>query len=427
MKRILAVMTLCLMSACFDDPEELPLGVVDAGSMTGGGSGATGGGTSSGGGTATGGGSGGGTQLINDGGLIELANLPEASCGNRREFKCANDAGPCVTWETTSTDEVAVTSAELGAQRRIGGRIADRFMWIAHSGVDHSVLWSVSPSTAPEKLETTDTGTLLRSVHAMSAAPFGTTRWYVGNYVDVSANNNRFDVKFVRPSGTVSTSFTSASGPTSNGVAFGSNYAVAFQDGLYLADDNTHTRIVSLAAGELIVDVAVDDARTFIFYVRSDSTNGERLWRHEISTGTQTLMASMPRTDGVNSERSGTLTVYGGNVYVLGVLGVFHMPMTSTGTLELMFGGEAFPQYGGMMKARSLVRHGDALYFGKVCHFDADAPGYGTVELNLTQHSARWLDLDVNYPRVPHVAAYDAWEVQSPVYGGPTGVFILRD
>ncbi len=95
------------------------------------------------------------------------------------------------------------------------------------------------------------------------------------------------------------------------------------------------------------------------------------------------------------------------------------------GAVEVVYRGETFPQYGGTLAADSLKAICDKLYLGSICHYDADAPGYGTVELNLTTRQARWLNLDAAWPYVPFVAPYRGASAQR-LWSAPTGVYVVR-
>ncbi|MGV3621634.1 MAG: hypothetical protein ACO1OB_12495 [Archangium sp.] len=433
MKRIITAVTLCLLSACFDAVEPLPLGSVGGGNgSTGGGSAASGGGTASGGGGATGGGTsstgggdGGLVVVIVDGGFVyPLADLPEENCGSRQQFTCPGDAGPCITWDTATSQEVVVTSAQLANLHSVAGRAGDELAYLTSLPDGGNTLWSAAGGRAPRMLREGDA----LSVSSISASASGYAWWFVGGHGS-GPDSYGYDISYVLPSGGVNVAIPSKpASPTSNGVAWGSSYAVAMLDGLHSFYPAGESLLVqpSLFPNDTIQGIAVDEATSDLFYVRFDSENGARLWRHDNATGDETLLTDLPSVNGVQLANGGMVALHGGYVYVLSVVGLHRMAMDGSGDLQLVFRGEEFPQYGGTLKSGSLVVHGDKFYFGKVCHYDADAPGYGTVELDVVNLSARWLDLDPAYPLVPHVTGYLPWG-EGPVYASPSGAFIFRN
>lgn len=410
MKRFLAAVTVCLMSGCFNAPDER---VFDGGINTDGGSSNTDAGTQ------------------NDAGvtppIAPIAELPEANCGTLQVLRCPSGPDGCLTWETPGTQQVVARQSEFGELQSILGRVGDEFVYVSANAAGGSTMWTRSATTAPRALKTTNAGTKLQSGQAISRAPSGSAWWFVGHYV-TGVGSGTFEINYVMPGGQVATAATKSAYPTSNGVAFGSNYVVALNDGLYSFSATDETRLVQTTGieGDKIHSVDVDEANGFIFYVRYDGPTGDRLMRRSINSQDEVLMSAVPRVQALGAATGSSLSVHDGYVYVLSVLGLYRIPVNTPGQLELVFAGEEFPQYGGTLQNLSLVRHGDKLYFGKVCHHDADAPGYGTIELDITQRSVRWLDLDPAYPVVPHVASYDSWP-GGPVFASPAGAFIMRN
>lgn len=432
MKRIIAAVTMCLLSACFDAPQMLPLGSIDGGNSNpaGGGNAAGGGSANTGGGGGGGGGNeqqddGGFVIIITDGGLVyPLPELPEESCGTQQQFACPNDAGACVTWETPGSQQIVITTAQLDNFTYIAGRVGDELAYVTSSADGGSALWTAAAGRAPKLIHESEE----IAMSALSASPSGYAWWFVGAQGS-GPNSRRYEISYVLPTGGVNQAVSpKAAPPVSNGVAYGSSYVVALADGLHAFYPAGESLLVpmSVIANDSIPSIAVDEATEDVFYVRFDITNGHRLWRHSHSSGNETLLTDLPAMGGIYTKVGGMIALHDGYVYVISVVGLYRVPMTG-GALQLVFRGEAFPQYGGTLKSASLVRHGDKFYFGKICHFDADAPGYGTVELDIANLSARWLDLDPAYPLVPHVVGYQAWANEGSVYASPSGAFIFRN
>ena len=91
------------------------------------------------------------------------------------------------------------------------------------------------------------------------------------------------------------------------------------------------------------------------------------------------------------------VAIAGQYVYAIGNRHLVRVPLAG-GAAEVVYRGDDFPQYGGTLAPGSLrVRNGKVL-FGSVCYFDADAPGYATIELDPSTNTARWLNLDTSFP-----------------------------
>jgi hypothetical protein len=221
--------------------------------------------------------------------------------------------------------------------------------------------------------------------------------------------------------------------PTSNGVALGTDYFVALEDGLhsyYPAGGSRVAEVTSVTGQpEQILGIASDSVfEVFFLQCISPYANGRcSLWKYEapLNTNPRTtmLVQELPSIgSGVSSSLS--IRVLGDWVYVLGVQYLLRVPRAG-GAPEVVYRGEEFPQYGGTLKAGSLEAIDGKLYFGSVCHFDADLPGYGTIELDPTSLTARWLDLDPRWPLVPHITGFEPWASGAGPWATSQGTFLL--
>lgn len=197
-----------------------------------------------------------------------------------------------------------------------------------------------------------------------------------------------------------SVAYPQITGPTSNGIAEGSNYLVAQADGLWEFYPAGGSRLV---AAPDIVSIAAEGDH-LVFSSCNSSGNGPcAVVAYSRSAGTtQTLIG--PVDEDIRS-----LAIEGGAVYALSGRRLRRVPL-SGGVVEVLYEGESFPQHSGTLAPRSLKVEGDRAYLGEICHRDADAPGYGTVELDLTAGTSRWLNADPAFPHVPHVVPFHGWE-----------------
>lgn len=352
-----------------------------------------------------------------------LAALPEASCGTALVQECL---GPCLTWETAGQPSQTVASlVELGSFHYVAGRTENEFLYVTMEPDGGSALWRSIDGGAPAEITSLPPGRL-SMVSAMAAGTYGT--WLVGSILSNGVNTNAiaYIVNTTNELAVASTK-TQTLYPTSNGVARGSDYYVALTDGLYSFYPAGESRLYFNPPTDsaTITSIAVDDAEQNIYFVRGGS-GGYAVWHFSFATNEATVLTSLPfdlvgYAMGVNA-----LALHDGWLYVLGVRGLVRLNLTTPTTLELVYAGEPFPQYGGTLKQVGVRALGGKLYFGSICHFDADAPGYGTVELDPQALTARWLDLDPAFPRVPFVTSSEAWSDEGPVYARPGGAYIMR-
>ncbi|MBK7862856.1 MAG: hypothetical protein IPJ65_30460 [Archangiaceae bacterium] len=169
-------------------------------------------------------------------------------------------------------------------------------------------------------------------------------------------------------------------GPTTataiSGVAAPANLSAWTRVGnqLYVAEcDQGHCRVYQLqVSGGMPVPVAWPQAEAFS-RIHDLVSDGARLWA----------------TDGVSIAETWFDGSHQGLRYVT----------------------QTFPQWGGHLRPHTLAYENDKLYFGQICYPDADAPRYGTVELNLQGPSARWLIGTPENPFVPHYVPAEPYGV----------------
>ncbi len=429
------VVVILFGAACLEPVRETTLGQLPG---AGGGGGQDAGQQGTGGGTADAGGGGtgsdGGPAVLPDAGFVaRLANLDERRCNTRLPVPgaCAVDGGECITFHRADggVEEVATSTQVFSGSTfhyplgLVGGGLA----FVTYGVGGGSTLWHARPGAPPAIVQTTSDA--LQSVYGVADARPTYGFWYLaeryaGSPPMLTSRALMLDAN-LPPSGATAASATLPR-PTSNAAANGSNYYVAFEDGLHSFYPAGGGLISAVGAtDETIVALDVDDEAVVYLQCRAPWPTRCHVFRvdHRPVPQTRLLLATLDGlAGGVGPGVS--IALLGGHVYVLGVQGLVRVPRAG-GPVELVYRGEAFPQYGGTLQSGSLLVLGDKLYFGGICHFDADAPGYGTIELDPVARTARWLDDDPAYPFVPHVtpsgpAQYDRWWVASD------GIYVHR-
>ena len=428
MKQLLAVLTFTLLggTSCLLPVQDLRLGSIDAGATGGG---ATGGGAAQGGGQ----GGGGGSVVANpDAGLVvPLARLPEASCGRVESLSttpCPRDAGTCISLLRSGQAEVNVaTETDIPAAKNFGMRpiapAGNGFLFMVGTTMETSFYYARA-GAAPRVLQTAPQLDVMAIANQSS---YGI--WYVAQPDSLTGIFSR-DLMLVvgaENGGSASVAFRNLpEAPTSNGVAVGSDYFVAFPDGLHSFNPAGGGRISPLTSisgqAETIGHIAATS--TDVVYLQCTEFPARCAVRRfdRALNQTSTLLRDLTQlVGGVSTGAS--VAVVGSHAYVLGALQLLRVPLTG-GAPELVYAGEEFPQYTGTLRGGSLEAIGGKLYFGSVCFFDADAPGYGAVEVDPTSFTARWLELDANYPFVPYLE--DRIHSSRVAWPTPAGVFVGR-
>lgn len=430
MKRLMTVLVFAAVggSSCFS-PVDVLLGVVDAGQLSPD-SGAGGGG----GAVATGGGQGGGGGLaLNDAGLVTpLAHLAPARCGVARNIggACQGDAGLCISLLRDGQPEVNVlTDLDVAPPTPFSlgpiGPASGGFLSLVRDGAGtQDSLWYARAGAAPHVVQSASD---LSVIGVADQPAYGL--WYIA-VLRSSGGVETHDLMLAAGIAAGGTAQVAAPHltqlPTSNAVAVGSTYYVAFPDGLYSFFADGGGRLVPLTSvsgeHETITRIAAD-ATDIVFLQCTDFPARCALRRYDRSTNaTTTLLRDLEQL--VGSVSTGTsVALNAGHAYVLGVLHLLRVPRAG-GAVEVVYSGEEFPQYTGTLRGDSLQAIDGKLYFGSVCEFDADAPTYGAVELDPVGLTARWLELDPNYPFVPYLERGVSESARA--FATSAGVFVAR-
>jgi hypothetical protein len=194
--------------------------------------------------------------------------------------------------------------------------------------------------------------------------------------------------------------YPNVSSPTSNGVALGSDYFVAHADGLWSYYPAGGSRVAAIPG---IVSIAGDDEHVVFSACDQGSLGPCTLYRYDRAGGAvQALLGPI-------GEDLRTVALEGNAAYAISGRRLRRVPLGG-GPAEVLYQGDGFPQHTGTLSSRTLKVAGNKVYLGQICHFDADAPGYGTVELDLDAATARWLNADPDFPYVPQLVPYHGWE-----------------
>ena len=153
-------------------------------------------------------------------------------------------------------------------------------------------------------------------------------------------------------------------------------------------------------------------SQTSVFFTRcaNEWAGPCTLHRYDRIPATPTLndLGTIP-----NFELAGSMVLWGSELYVLTGRSLLRYPAQG-GAPTVVFTGGPLPQHPGTLMQKSLRRVGNTLRFGSVCHFDADAPGYGTMDLDPIAATARWMNVDPAFPMIEGLAPYMNYE-QMPV------------
>lgn len=408
---------------CWNPVIEFPLGSIDSGSRldggaTGGGT-ATGGGSGGGGGTAmgTGGGlsgTGGGREgwsLELDAGIIaQLPALPPSDCD--REMTLSNpcsDGGTCLGWLPANGTRTEVPIS-FGLQRVLAQ---------TPSGL---LIQTPAPQAT---VAVVDTAGQLSTLFATNATGFFTTGVAsvpnVGTWFVISAGEEvRLHFSQGTDFGTVIATLPAI--PVATPVAEGTTYFTAHEDGLYEYGFDHSARLYATGEATRITQIAANATEVLFMQYRPEPFLNQ-VWRFDRATRQSAKLFDVPEPVSAFNSLGHSLLWFNGSFYLLTPLYLLKLDLANT-RVETVYRGDGFPQWWGTLKSGSLVSRGNKLYFGSICHFDADAPGFATVELDPVARDARWLDSLPTWPAVPYVTAREGFIVEGPVWASTSGAFL---
>ncbi len=342
-----------------------------------------------------------------DAGLIpKLPLLEESLCRTppMPEPACPSPGGCVLLVSSQGQVEVLATMQALQAAQA----------WVVHA-TDDEVLLQVRRSSAspgPERLVRVEVATRSRtdldsqppsqnpSYSAPSTSPgYGT--WMVRA---TGATSRRYDLMLSVGGAALVGAMPSIPVPTTRGVAEGTDYYVGHDGEVASYYPAGGGALLKLGSGESVQDLAVESGVVWALVVRAGTSEIRRVTR-------QGAVDTVARAE----ERLGSLAVVDGVVWALGGQGLLEVRPGQTPRWR--YRGELFPQHSGTLAPESLVARGGRLYLGQICHFDADAPEYGTVEIDPRAGTARWLEHDPAFPFVGAPVARQSWE-QPPIFVG---------
>ncbi|MGC4115140.1 MAG: hypothetical protein QM765_11135 [Myxococcales bacterium] len=353
--------------------------------------------------------------VADDAGLIPaLPPLSESLCRTppMPSPTCPVDGGCFMLVSQDGLAEVLVSLAELEAAQA----------WVVHA-TEQRVLFQVRRGSAagPERLVSVDVATRARieldsqppsqNVTYQTAATeptYGT--WLVRG---TGAGSRKYDLLLAVGDGAATGAMPGIPMPTTRGVAVGTDYFVGHAGVLasyYPAGGGT---LQKLASGEELVDLAAVDGSAVYYLVAQKASVTTELRRYDRKAFTSEVLAQA-------SERLVSLALVGQTVYALGGQGLWEIAPGSSPRWRYR---GLFPQHAGTLDPKSLVAKDGKLYLAQICHFDADAPEYGTVEIDPVLGTARWLEEDPDFPFVGAPAARQSWDTPPILVAGRLLVF----
>ncbi|MBL8952956.1 MAG: hypothetical protein JNK82_19420 [Myxococcaceae bacterium] len=449
----LAVPCLVAFSACFTPPQETELGgntgggsatagggnIATAGggniATAGGGNIATAGGgniaTAGGGATAGGNTAGGGNVVVNpDGGALidTLGMLPMADCFNPILPRECHDAGTCITFHQQGQQpQVVFQMNELPAGQSFNytlGVTERGLLFVSSSAGQGGRLHLVAHGQPRVEVQTTAANQQLHAYGLHDSPGYGF--WYRADISHGLTSVSQSLMLSTSDSAVFTNAFTA--GFTARPFSRGTNYYAAVDDGVYsyypAGGGRVATKQAPLSTPEDIVGIAGDDEGVVFVQCPQNRQGACRLFDARRFAPAVVPFASFTGLQGGGGGGAVSIAIAGGHIYVLGATRLYRVPRTG-GAVEVVYRGEVFPAYGGTLASDSLKAIGNKLYLGSICEYDADAPGYGTVELDLATLQARWLNLDPAYPYVPYIAPYRGAEGQH-LWRAVDGVYVVR-
>lgn len=338
--------------------------------------------------------------------------IPLASCGRVRDYdhSCADGGVGCLAFKPNGGAvsriplpeplERVVSATEDGLLVQSGGYT---LVEVTRTGTTRIVF--------------TTNATMLRTT-GVSFEP-GTATWFVAQ-----TGTNFALFNYTPTSSFVTSVAVLPQEPTAEGFAMLGHYFTALSDGLHEYGANFPDLILPIPADQRIIHLA--SGGNEIIYVQCPLSTGTGCGVHSFNRLTLSARKLFTLNSDVGDMEPGghAIQFHNGRYYVLGPRALLRFQL-SAAMVETVYRGGPFPQWAGTLKPGSLVTRGSNLYFGHVCNGDADSPGYGTIEVDPYQAQSRWLDLDANWPAVPHITGYHPMVIEGPLWAfQPYGVFI---
>lgn len=339
------------------------------------------------------GGTGGGSQAV---GLISSPGaITQAQCrGPRFAADCASDAGTCLVLFRPNLPPLEVLSqAQLGT---LSSPLT------AHAN-DDWYLFTTGPTVAGDRARLVAVPSLggpaqdllvlqrptdrFESVFSAASSAYGT--WFIA---EVEANGVRSSTLYLARNLGPTLGLVGVAQflppPVTEGVALDADYFVAFADGVWGYDATGGHRLVQ-ASG---VNALAASAREVVF----STCEGTRCAVHRFDRWSFVTTPLLPPAE----NGIGSVAIVGGDAWALGPGTLTRIPLTHPDAAEVVFRGGPNPAPG-TLDPRSLKVDVRKVSVGALCSVDPDAREYGTIELDLTTRSARWLNLDPAYPFLP--------------------------
>lgn len=456
--RPMMMLSFGLLAGCFVSPNETILGRLDDGGTSGGSAGgnvaggstaggeaggSTAGGSSAGGaaGGSSGGAAGGAGPLtiLLDAGVIPSAGAAPAICNTHgvlaRELfsRIPADAGcgnGCL-WDVASPGAALVFRSSLVPGESVWQDVA--------TGPDFEVLTTTNSATNQRRLAAVPfAGGAPQTIEPLPSNSnvtvwgrwFQTTFAYTLSITNQTTGQTTHALKIWRPaeSPPLLELATLPSYPRARPVAvsFAGRYALALDDGLYVAPMYTPGQAQRFYASNAIGAFVATDTGSAYFSERQGT---------ETVLFSASLFGSPPtvRAIGRGLEVKAIAPAAADELGVLTDSGVF-VVTPSTGQARLIYAGGPFIQ--GFLRLEGLLSEAGRYYVGDLCHPDADAPEWGTVELTppsplgalpVTPGSARWITGTPSWPWSTPIVdkSSSSWSPRLPVVRTPRGGFIV--
>jgi hypothetical protein len=340
-----------------------------------------------------------------DGGVVGFiaapAPLTEAQCQwASRNSDCANDAGTCLTlYQPTQAPIEVLTDAQLGVENYHFTPFADED-WVFFTtyrsifdppGVSRFQAIPALGGTLHDVLVLQQPTQRFNMVSGVARVPYGT--WFVAEVSENTLTNRTLYLASFGTTWNATVAKTNVPPLTTNAVALGSDYFVGHADGVWGYYAAGAGRIAQMTG---VTSVAATNAEVVFSACTATSCS---VYRHDRQSQLTTPV------HGPVVDKIGSVAILGGNIWALGAQTLTRIPL-APGAAEVVYRGTSFPQHAGTLHNGHLKVINGKLSFGSICEFDADAPGYGTIELDPVAKTARWVNLISGFPYLPSVVPF---------------------